>query len=109
MKLVTADALDPSAVASAVRRAAPDAIVNLLTAIPAELNIRRGAKQFQLTNRLRTGGTSNLLAAAAVNGVQRALAEGLAYVYDPDGSGPADEINLCGGLRHASSLPCSRR
>ena len=34
MELVTADALDASAVASAVRRAAPDAIVNLLTGIP---------------------------------------------------------------------------
>ena len=91
VELVTADALDPSAVASAVRRAAPDGIVNLLTAIPAELNTRRMAEEFQLTNRLRTEGTRSLLAAAAANGVQRVLGEGLAYAYDPDGSGPADE------------------
>jgi nucleoside-diphosphate-sugar epimerase len=51
VELVTADALDASAVASAVRRAAPDAIVNLLTAIPADLNPRRMIKEFQLTNR----------------------------------------------------------
>lgn len=91
VELVTADALDFSAVSTAVRRAAPDAIVNLLTAIPAELNTRRMAQQFQLTNRLRTEGTRNLLEAAAANGVQRVVAEGLAYAYDPDGSGPADE------------------
>jgi nucleoside-diphosphate-sugar epimerase len=86
VELVAADALDFSAVSTAVRRAAPDAIVNLLTAIPAELNTRRMAQQFQLTNRLRTEGTRNLLEAAAANGVQRVLAEGLAYAYDPDGS-----------------------
>ena len=88
---MTVDALDFSAVSTAVRRAAPDAIVHLLTAIPAELNTRRMAQQFQLTNRLRTEGTRNLLEAAAANGVQRVVAEGLAYAYDPDGSGPADE------------------
>jgi nucleoside-diphosphate-sugar epimerase len=91
VELVAADALDFSAVSTAVRRAAPDAIVNLLTAIPAELNTRRMAQQFQLTNRLRTEGTRNLLEAAAANGVQRVVAEGLAYAYDPDGSRPADE------------------
>lgn len=91
VELVTADALDASAVASAVRRAAPDAIVNLLTAIPADLNPRRMIKEFQLTNRLRTEGTRNLLTAASANGVRRVLAEGLAYAYDPEGSGPADE------------------
>ena len=48
-------------------------------------------KEFQLTNRLRTEGTRNLLTAASANGVRRVLAEGLAYAYDPEGSGPADE------------------
>jgi nucleoside-diphosphate-sugar epimerase len=91
MELVTADALDPSAVSAAVRAAAPDAVVNLLTAIPAGLNPKHMADQFLLTNRLRTEGTRSLLTAAAANGVRRVIAEGLAYAYDPDAPGPADE------------------
>ena len=51
---MTADALEPAAVNAAVRQAAPDAVINLLTAIPARLNTRRMAQQLQLTNRLRT-------------------------------------------------------
>ena len=54
VELVTADALEPAAVNAAVRQAAPDAVINLLTAIPARLNTRRMAQQFHLTNRLRT-------------------------------------------------------
>ena len=52
MELVTADALEPAAVNR--EAAAPDAVINLLTAIPARLNTRRMAQQLQLTNRLRT-------------------------------------------------------
>ena len=91
VKLVTADALEPAAVNTALRQAAPDALINLLTAIPVRLNTRRMAQEFHLTNRLRTEGTRNLLEAATANGVQRVLAEGLAYAYDPSDSTPADE------------------
>jgi nucleoside-diphosphate-sugar epimerase len=66
-------------------------LINLLTAIPVRLNTRRMAQEFHLTNRLRTEGTRNLLEAATANGVQRVLAEGLAYAYDPSDSTPADE------------------
>ena len=91
VELVTANALEPAAVNAAVRHAGPDAVINLLTAIPARLNARRMAQQLQLTNRLRTEGARNLLEAAAANGVRRVLAEGLAYAYDPGDSAPADE------------------
>jgi len=93
VEMVTADALNRAALTTVVQMAAPDAVVNLLTAIPARPNPRRLAKQFWLTNRLRTEGTRNLLAAATASGVQRVLAEGLAYAYDPDGSEPVDEFN----------------
>ena len=53
VRTVAVDALDRPAVAVAVaavvREAAPDAVVNVLTAIPAELNPKRMARQFQLT------------------------------------------------------------
>jgi nucleoside-diphosphate-sugar epimerase len=91
VRMVAVDALDRAAVGAAVRAAAPDAIVSVLTAIPAEIDPKRMAHQFQLTNRLRTEGTRNLLEAAAAVGVRRFVAEGLAYAYDPRGAGLADE------------------
>ncbi|WP_027934644.1 NAD-dependent epimerase/dehydratase family protein [Amycolatopsis thermoflava] len=81
------DALDPAAVRRAVRDAAPDVVVNMLTAIPRELDPRKLASQFALTNRLRTEGTRNLLDAA---GGARIISQGLAYGYQP-APGPAGE------------------
>ncbi|HEX5594565.1 MAG TPA: NAD(P)-dependent oxidoreductase [Micromonosporaceae bacterium] len=90
-EVVVADALDRSAVARVVRDAAPDAVVHALTAIPAEINPKRLAQDFALTNRLRTEGTRNLLDAAAESGVKRVITQGLAYAYDPAGDGAANE------------------
>ena len=73
------DALDRDAVVTAMREVAPDAVVNMLTAIPARLNPRRMAAEFAATNRLRTEGTRHLLDAAAESEVRRMIAQGLAY------------------------------
>jgi nucleoside-diphosphate-sugar epimerase len=81
------DALDRDALTRAVRRVAPDAVVSMLTAIPAEVNPRKLASQFALTNRLRTEATRNLIDAA---GEARFISQGLAYAYQP-GPGLADE------------------
>jgi nucleoside-diphosphate-sugar epimerase len=80
VRAVEADALDREAVRRAVREAAPDAVVNMLTAIPAALNPRRLARDFATTNRLRTEGTRNLVDAA---GGARIVSQGLAYAYQP--------------------------
>lgn len=90
-RVIIANALDSDAVARAVESAAPDVVVNMLTAIPPQINPKRLAEDFALTNRLRTEGTANLLAAAAGIGVARVISQGLAYAYNPDGPGPADE------------------
>ncbi|MEV5572140.1 NAD(P)-dependent oxidoreductase [Spirillospora sp. NPDC052269] len=87
---VTADALDRDGLIRAVREARPDAVVNMLTAIPAEPNPRRLAADFALTNRLRTEGARNLVDAAEAAGAGRIIAQGLAYAYQP-GAGAADE------------------
>jgi nucleoside-diphosphate-sugar epimerase len=84
------DALDRDALVAAVRGVEPDAVVNMLTAIPARLNTHRMTAEFALTNRLRTEGTRNLLDAAEESGVRRIIAQGLAYAYEP-GDGLADE------------------
>jgi nucleoside-diphosphate-sugar epimerase len=89
--IVTGDALDRQAVLRAVDLAAPDAIVNMLTAIPAELNPRKLSRDFAPTNLLRTVGTSHLVEAAGRTGVRRVISQGLAYAYEPGGDGPADE------------------
>lgn len=89
VRIVVGDALDRASIERAVDEAAPDAVVNMLTAIPPNIDPRRLAEQFALTNRLRTEGTRNLLAAAS--GVKRVVAQGLAYAYDPHGDGHADE------------------
>ncbi|MGE5292434.1 MAG: NAD-dependent epimerase/dehydratase family protein [Micromonosporaceae bacterium] len=88
---VTADALDRTGLEKAVREAAPDAVVNLLTAIPGAIDPRHLAGDFALTNRLRTEGTRNLLDAALAVGAQRIIAEGLAYAYDPSGDAVKNE------------------
>lgn len=72
------DALDAEAVAEAVERSRPDAIIHELTAIPAEFDVRKFAEQFRLTNRLRTEGTDHLLAAARRSGVRRFVAQSYA-------------------------------
>ena len=88
---LAADALDRPGLAHAVRAAAPDAVVNLLTAIPAEVDPRHLARDFALTNRLRTEGTRNLYDAAHAAGAERIVAEGVAYAYDPSGDAVKNE------------------
>jgi nucleoside-diphosphate-sugar epimerase len=86
--VITADALERGAVSEVVRHAAPDAVVNLLTAIPRVVDPRHLDSQMALTNRLRTEGTANLLAAAKRT---RFVSTGLAYAYQPTGGPVADE------------------
>lgn len=88
--MMAVDALDRESVAAAVREVEPDAVVDMLTAIPARLNPRRMPAEFALTNRLRTEGTRNLVDAARATGVRKLVNQGLAYAYDP-GAGLANE------------------
>jgi len=74
---VVLDALDRDAVVAAVAQAKPDAIVHELTAL-TDIDFRKFEKSFALTNRLRTEGTDNLLAAARAAGVKRFVAQSYA-------------------------------
>jgi nucleoside-diphosphate-sugar epimerase len=71
---VVADALDPAQVAEAVGAVRPDVIVHELTAI-STLDMRHFDRDFALTNRLRTEGTDNLLAAGRAVGITRFVAQ----------------------------------
>jgi nucleoside-diphosphate-sugar epimerase len=113
---VVADALDADAVRGAVTAAAPEAVIHQLTAIPARLNVRRIARDFAQTNRLRTEGTDNLLAAARAAGARRFLAQSFAgWPYarvggpvksedDPLDPDPPGELRpLLDAIRHLES------
>jgi nucleoside-diphosphate-sugar epimerase len=87
---VVADALDPAAVELAVRAAEPEVVVHQLTAIPAVIDPRRFARQFEPTDRLREQGTRYLVDAARAAGARRVVAQSIAFAYAP-GAGPHDE------------------
>lgn len=78
---VRLDVLDAKTVHQVVAQHRPDAIVHVATAIPDPVDPKRVGEQFAQTNRLRTEGTANLVAAAQDNGVSRLVAQGLAYAY----------------------------
>jgi nucleoside-diphosphate-sugar epimerase len=86
------DALDREATVRAVMRARPEAIVHQLTAISPYMNLRRFDREFALTNRLRTEGTDNLLAAARAAGVRRIVAQSFAgWTYERAGGSVKSE------------------
>jgi nucleoside-diphosphate-sugar epimerase len=82
---VVVDALDSRAVEVAVGRAEPEVVVHELTAIPARVDPRRFAEEFDATNRLRRVGTYNLVAAAVAAGARRVVAQSIAQAYKPTG------------------------
>ncbi|HEX2084989.1 MAG TPA: NAD(P)-dependent oxidoreductase [Solirubrobacteraceae bacterium] len=84
---VVLDGLDRDAVVRAVTAARPDAIVHQMTALSGLSDLRRFEQAFAATNRLRTEGTDNLLAAARAAGVGRVIAQSYAgWPYARDGA-----------------------
>ncbi len=90
---VVADALDAEAVARAVTSAAPEVIVHQLTALSGKVSARDMRRPGSspvaiMTNRLRTEGTDNLLAAGRAVGAQRFLAQSFGAFRWAHGGGP---------------------
>jgi nucleoside-diphosphate-sugar epimerase len=81
--LVSIDLFDRDALLGFASSWEPEAIFHLATAIPAEINPRRVARDFALTNRLRSEGTANLVAAAEAAGGSRLLSQSICFVYRP--------------------------
>ncbi len=80
------DLLDREAVRRAVLDLRPQAILHEATALAGASDFRRFDRTFHATNRLRTEGTDNLLAAAREAGVERFLAQSFAgWPYARDG------------------------
>jgi 2-alkyl-3-oxoalkanoate reductase len=78
-------------VEKALHQAEPEVVVHLLTALPPRLDYRAKDDPLAPTNRLRSEGTRNLLAAAKAVGARRLIAESVAFFYAPEGGSVKDE------------------
>jgi nucleoside-diphosphate-sugar epimerase len=81
---VVCDVFDRPALEAAVAAARPDVVVNQLTALPHRFDFR-DPHLYDATNRVRTEGTRNLIAAARAAGARRMVAQSIAFVYLPEG------------------------
>jgi nucleoside-diphosphate-sugar epimerase len=89
---VVLDVLDAEAVGRAVADARPDVVVHQATALSDMGNLRNVDQTFAQTNRLRTTGTDNLLAAARAAGATKLVAQSFAgWPYAKQGSLVKDE------------------
>ncbi|MCK9247534.1 MAG: NAD(P)-dependent oxidoreductase [Solirubrobacteraceae bacterium] len=88
---VVLDVLDRGAVDRTVRELRPDVVVDQLTSLPEEYDLRRLDLLYGETNRVRRDGTGALLAAAEAHGVGRYLVQSIAFLYAPEGDRVQDE------------------
>jgi nucleoside-diphosphate-sugar epimerase len=72
---VMLDVLDADAVGRAVSEAEPEVVVHQATALSNLTDLRNLDDAFEETNRLRTAGTDNLLAAAKAVGATKFVAQ----------------------------------
>jgi nucleoside-diphosphate-sugar epimerase len=89
-KAVVCDVFDAPALEAAVKEAAPDVVVNQLTSLPQRYNARK-ASFYEATDRVRSEGGRNLLAAARSAGARRFLTQSIAFLYAPEGDWVKDE------------------
>lgn len=89
---VVVDAFDRAAVMEGVQRTQPDVVVHQLTALMGVKDYKHFDREFALTNRLRTEGTDNLLAAARAAGTRRVIAQSYgSWNYERTGTGSKSE------------------
>ena len=78
------DVFDPQALNEALSDAAPDAVIHQLTALPHRFEPRK-KNLYEVTNRVRSEGTRNLLAAAQAAGARRFICQSIAFAYAAEG------------------------
>jgi nucleoside-diphosphate-sugar epimerase len=77
------DVFDAAVLARAVAEAKPDAIIHQLTDLPFAPGTPRYEDGLERNARLRIEGTRNLVNVARAAGVQRLIAQSIAFVYAP--------------------------
>ena len=81
---VVVDALDREAVRRAVLDAAPEAVIDELTALPRDYNLR-DPHLYDANDEVRSKGTPALHDAAREAGVRRFVMQSIAFLYAPEG------------------------
>jgi nucleoside-diphosphate-sugar epimerase len=94
----------------------PDVVIHELTGLTGVTNYKNFDREFEMTNRLRTEGTDNLLAAAQAAGARRFIAQSYGnWIYQRTGSGlkteddaldpnpPAKMVKSLAAIRHLES------
>jgi nucleoside-diphosphate-sugar epimerase len=80
---VVVDIFDAAALASALKRIAPDVVIHQLTDLPRDLEPGRMAEAVVRNARIRSEGTRNLVAATLAAGCRRLIAQSIAWAYAP--------------------------
>jgi len=88
---VVCDVFDAAALERAVMEAAPEVVVHQLTSLPPRIDYKAKDDLLAATNRVRSEGTRNLLAAAKAAGSRGLVAESVAFLYAPEGERVKDE------------------
>jgi 2-alkyl-3-oxoalkanoate reductase len=82
---VLLDALDREAVRRVVLDEAPEAIVDELTSLPKDFNLRDQHAMYDANDEIRSKGTPALHDAAREAGVRRFVMQSIAFLYAPEG------------------------
>src|SRR3954470_12696484 len=80
---VVVDVFDADALTAAVIASRPDVVIHQLTDLPSAPGTPGYEGALGRNARLRTEGTRNLMAAAQAAGVERVIAQSIAFVYAP--------------------------
>lgn len=88
---VICDVYDAARLEYVVKAAAAEVVVHQLTSLPSRLDYKAKEDPLAATNRVRSEGTRNLIAAAKAAGARRLVAESVAFLYAPEGSWVKDE------------------
>jgi 2-alkyl-3-oxoalkanoate reductase len=87
---VVCDLLEPGRARALVAETAPDVVIDELTSLPQDFDIRR-KDVYDANDRVRREGSGALIAAAAEHGVRRYLLQSIAFLYAPRGGMVKDE------------------
>jgi nucleoside-diphosphate-sugar epimerase len=77
---VICDVLNAQALRSACAAAHPEVVVNQLTTLPPRISPRQIGRDLAATNRLRSQGARNLMAAVAAAGAAHVVAQSVAFL-----------------------------
>jgi len=87
---IVCDLLDPAQARDAVASAHPEVVIDELTSLPQNFDVRR-SDIYDANDRIRSEGTAALLAAAVEHGVRRYVIQSIAFLYAPEGDWVKDE------------------